>query len=258
MLEFMLFAHEPETLKLAWESGIERIVIDWETRNKQERQSGYHLEQNYLAEADLVAARKAFPGVLVCRINPVHGQSRSEIDRAIGCGADILMLPMFRTVQEVETFWELTAGRAKTMLLFETKESISVAAALGASVVEAYVGLNDLSLSMGQKFAFQPLEKDIVGGIRSHMPAAYFGFGAITVLGGGAPLETRLILTELARLQCNVVILRRAFKRDAYGKNWKNELDDIRSEYGKLLNRSCGEIAADRAGLLNRIREIVS
>ena len=196
----MLFAHEPKVLECAWESGIERIVIDWETRNKSARQRGYHLEQNYLNEANLLEARKVFPGELVCRINPINDRSAQEIDLAIGCGADVLILPMFKAVQDVDTFFNLVTGRAKTILLFETKQSVEIAKSFKAHRSEAYVGLNDLSISMQKKFAFHLLETDVVDRIRQCMPDSQFGFGAITLVDCGVPLETRFIrVTALSR-----------------------------------------------------------
>jgi len=58
------------------------------------------------------------------RINPIHDQTAYEIESALQQGADILMLPYFKTLAEVQTFLSLIKGRAKAYLLLETKEAV--------------------------------------------------------------------------------------------------------------------------------------
>ncbi len=254
----MLFAHEKALLEKAWGADISRVVVDWETRGKDERQHGYHLEQNNLAKSDLIRARKSFPGKIVCRINPIHDKSDVEITDAINSGSDIIMLPMFKTIHEVDEFITLVDKRAKTILLFESVEAIEIASKLrNREFEEVYIGLNDLSISLELKFAYQVIETDILDRMRNLFPDRNFGFGGITISGGGYPLSTELILTEMARLDCRNVIIRRAFKKDVEGKNWALEIAAIRNEYNKLKKRNQKEVVHDREQLLNKIREIV-
>lgn len=139
MFHFMLFAHEQLLLKKAWESGVDRILIDWEIRGKAERQHGYHLEQNYLTKTDLISAREFFPGQIVCRINPIRKESEAEIADAIKYGADMIMLPMFKTVKEVDRFLELVNNKAKTILLLENREAVSIADGLKKKSLTRYI-----------------------------------------------------------------------------------------------------------------------
>lgn len=66
------------------------------------------------------------------RINPIHQNvegyfdSKEEIDAAIDAGADILMLPFFRTVKEVEEFIAYVYGRVQTCLLLVTPEAANI------------------------------------------------------------------------------------------------------------------------------------
>jgi|TARA_B100000315_G_scaffold233462_1_gene246602 hypothetical protein len=254
----MLFAHEKTLLRKAWDAGISRVMVDWETREKEERQHGYHLEQNYLTRTDLIRARQSFPGKIVCRINPIHDKSDVEITDAIDNGADIIMLPMFKTVHEVDKFIALVGKRVETILLFESVEAIEIACKLrNREFEEAYIGLNDLSISLELRFAYQIMETNILDRMRDLFPDRIFGFGGITILGRGYPLPTELILTEMARLDCRSVIIRRAFKKDVEGKDWVLEIAAIRNEYNKLKKRKQKEVVHDREQLLNKIREIV-
>lgn len=45
----------------------------------------------------------------------------------IEAGADLLMLPYFKTAEEVQTFVKYVDGRAKTVLLVETPEAAAIA-----------------------------------------------------------------------------------------------------------------------------------
>ena len=118
----MLFAHKPEILKKAEDAGINRIVIDWEKRGKTERQHGYHLEQNFLGRNELISAKKSFSGKVICRVNPIHDQSEKEIGEAIDCGADMIMLPMFKTPDEVDRFLGIVSNEVGTILLLKIKK----------------------------------------------------------------------------------------------------------------------------------------
>lgn len=254
----MLFAHEKTLLRKAWDAGISRVVIDWETRGKDERQHGYHLEQNYIAKSDLIRVRKTFPGKMVCRINPIHDKSDVEITEAIDNGSDMIMLPMFKTIHEVDKFIAIVNKRAETILLFESVEAIDIACKLrNRDFSEVYIGLNDLRISLGLGFAYQIIELSILDKMRDLFPDKIFGFGGLTLLGKGYPLPTKLILTEMARLDCGSVIIRRAFKKDIEGKDWALEIAAIRNKYNKLKNRSLNEVDHDREQLLSKIREIV-
>ena len=65
-------------------------------------------------------------------MNPIHDalpnypSSKDEIEASIKAGADILMLPFFKTIQEVKQFVRYVNGRAKTLLLMETVEAANL------------------------------------------------------------------------------------------------------------------------------------
>ena len=51
---------------------------------------------------------------LVVRINPIHHGTKKEIDRRFEDGADIIMLPYFKTAKEVKKFILYVNKRAET------------------------------------------------------------------------------------------------------------------------------------------------
>lgn len=257
-MELMLFTNNAQLARNAAAAGVDRIVIDLEKRHKRARQHGYHLEQNDHTLEDVGRIKKAVRIPVVCRINPIWDGSASEVDRALDSGADVLMLPMFSTFEEAAHFIDLVAGRARTNLLFETKSAVELAPSLrDLKFDEAYVGLNDLRLSYGRRFAYQFLTDGTVGNVRACLPDHPFGFGGITVLGKGTPLSSRLIIGELARLGSSQVIVRRAFKRDVIGQNMAVEVRRIKKFYRECLSRSVAQVEDDRKKLCVAVESIV-
>jgi citrate lyase beta subunit len=57
---------------------------------------------------------------LFVRTNPPHPRLDEEIDRFGEAGAEVIMLPMFRTTEDAANFIEYIDGRAEVSLLIET------------------------------------------------------------------------------------------------------------------------------------------
>ena len=79
-------------------------------------------------------------------------------------------------------------------------------------VDEIHIGLNDLCISQGKKFLFQPLADGTVDAVCAKIKAAGipFGFGGFGRLGGGT-LPAAYIVAEHYRLGSSMSILSRAF-----------------------------------------------
>ena len=130
-LKLMYITNRPEIAQIAESAGVDRIFVDMEYIGKDLRQGGMDTVQSHHTIEDIKAVRGAIEQAeLLVRINPIHeatadyGSSEEEINATIATGADIIMLPYFKTAAEVKKFVDLVAGRAKTMLLFETPESV--------------------------------------------------------------------------------------------------------------------------------------
>ena len=93
---------------------------------------------------------------MMVRINSWYGGSLKEIEDVIAAGADIIMLPYWKTVEEVRAFLDAVHGRCKTSLLLETKEAVECIDQVLAmdGFDEIHIGLNDLHLSYGMSFMF--------------------------------------------------------------------------------------------------------
>lgn len=151
---------------------------------------------------------------MLVRVNPINPESKNEIDDVIGSGAQIVMLPMWKSVDDVKAFLEFVDGRARTILLLETKEAEQcLDEVLGLSGIdEIYIGLNDLHLSYGLTFMFELLTNGTVERICNKLKkkGIPYGFGGVSRIGDGM-LPAEYILIEHSRLGSSRVILSRGF-----------------------------------------------
>ena len=220
-MKLMYITNNPAVARIAEDAGVDWIFLDMEVIGKAFRQSGLDTVQNHHTIDDIMRIRKTISqSKLLVRINPIHDavdnypSSKDEIEASIEAGADILMLPYFKTVEEVKTFIHLVNGRAKTLLLLETVE----AANLIDDILEVpgidmiHLGLNDMHLELGMKFMFELLADGTVERLGDKIKAKGipFGFGGIATLDGGA-LQGSMVLKEHVRLGSSMVIVSRSF-----------------------------------------------
>lgn len=221
MLKLMYITNRPEVAAIAENAGVERIFVDMEYIGKSERQGGMDTVQSRHTIEDIRAIRACVKKAeVMVRCNPIHDEteeycsSKQEIDEAVKAGADIIMLPYFKTVDEVQTFIRLVGGRTKTLLLFETPDAVEAVDEILAldGIDEVFVGLNDLSLGYKKKFMFELLADGTVERLcntfkRKGIP---YGFGGIASLGKGL-LPSERVITEHYRLGSTCAILSRSF-----------------------------------------------
>lgn len=211
----MYITNSPKIAEIAEKAGVDRIFIDLETIGKAERQGGMDTVQSKHSLEDIPKIKANLKkSELLVRCNPIHNDSENEINAIIENGADIVMLPFFKTAEEVRSFLKFVDGRIKTCLLFETPEAVEKAdeiISLG-NIDEAYIGLNDLSLGYGKKFMFELLADGTVEKIclKFKLNNIPFGFGGIAAIGTGT-LPAEVILKEHYRLGSSSVILSRSF-----------------------------------------------
>ena len=220
-MKLMYITNNPVVARIAENAGVDWIFLDMEVIGKAFRQSGLNTVQNHHTVDDIKRIRKAIKkSKLLVRVNPIHDavdnypSSKDEIDASIEAGADILMLPYFKTVEEVKTFIRLVNGRAKTLLLLETVEAANLIDKIlevpGIDMI--HLGLNDMHLELGMKFMFELLADGTVERLGDKIKAKGipFGFGGIATLDGGA-LQGSMVLKEHVRLGSSMVIVSRSF-----------------------------------------------
>lgn len=220
-LKLMYITNRPDVAAIAEKNGVDRIFVDMEYIGKAARQGRMDTVQNHHTVEDVRKVRATISKAeLLVRVNPIHDatdeycSSEEEINAVIDAGADIVMLPYFKTIEEVHRFVNAVNGRVKTMLLLETKEAAAILDVILTmkGIDEIHIGLNDLAISRGKKFLFESLADGTVDRLCRKMEIAgkFYGFGGIASLGRGA-VPAELIIKEHYRLSSKMVILSRSF-----------------------------------------------
>lgn len=248
MIKLMLITNNPVFAIHAYDAGVQRIFVDLEILGKQERQG--HLDTVISSHSleDIKVIRAAVPECeLLVRINPLNECSAEEIDQAINNGADLIMLPMFTTLKEVEIIAALIGGRAKFIPLVETASGAGAIQDIVkvVGVDEVYIGLNDLHRDMGMSFMFEPLTDGTVDKLAKviNLAGLPFGFGGVARIGEGL-LPAEKLLAEHVRLGSSNVILSRTFHRRSESVNELESYMCLKTEVGKI--QGCIEQLAGR------------
>lgn len=257
---FYFITNSIDIAQFVAENGADRIFVDLEMLGKVERQGHLNTVISRHSLSDVVQVRAVVPaGRLMVRINPINENSVDEIDQVITAGADVVMLPMFRSPREVELFVRAVGGRARTSLLVETigameslHESVRV-----RGVDEVHIGLNDLHLELGRRFMFEPLAEGLVDRMAGILNDAFipFGIGGVARVGEGL-LPAELLLAEHARLGSTAAILSRSFHRQAGSVAEIRSQMDFGTEVHKLRRAYEQHMNATAAQLLDAHRKV--
>ena len=220
-LTLMYITNNPITAKIAQEAGVDRIWIDMEYIGKDERQNGMDTVKNHHTINDIKMLRPIVTKAeLMVRVNPLHEKtieycdSKQEIEDSINAGADILMLPMFKTAEDVRKFVSYVNGRVKVQLLLETAEAVeNIDKILEVEGIdEIHIGLNDLHLAYHKTFMFELLCDNTISNLckKFNNKKIKYGFGGIARVGLGM-LPAEYIITEHYHLGSTAAILSRGF-----------------------------------------------
>lgn len=221
MLKLMYITNQPEIAQIAESAGVDRIFVDMEFIGKDARQKGMDTVKSHHTVQDVARIKQSVEDAeVLVRVNPIHDElpdypsSENEINAVIEAGADIVMLPFFKTAEEVKTFLSLVGGRTKTMLLLETPEAVEIVDEILEipGIDEIHIGLNDLSIGYGRKFMFELLADGTVERLcfKFRKKGIPFGFGGVASVGKGT-LPSEYIIKEHYRLGSGCVILSRSF-----------------------------------------------
>lgn len=267
-LKLMYITNNPVIAAIAENCGVDRVFVDMEYIGKEARQSGLDTVKSHHTVEDVKHVRQVLNKTeLLVRINPIHENTKQEIDDVVDAGADIIMLPMAKTVDEVKTFVKLVNGRCKTMLLLETAEAReNIKLMLDAGGIDmVHIGLNDLHLSYKMKFMFELLTdgtvEELCNTIKSYnIP---YGFGGIARIGFGM-LPAEYVIAEHYRLGSSTAILSRSFC-DIYKMNdvekieqlFKQEILKIRAYEDELSEKDFNYFCENKDEIIRRVRTIV-
>lgn len=229
-IKLMYIANEPNIAHIAERNGVDRIFVDLEVRNKAKRQKNIDSVKSHHCLDDINKIKDTLTTAeLLVRSNAMYEGSQKEINEIVSRGADIVMLPMWETVDDAKRFRDYIDGRAKVMLLLETipaEKSLDEVLELDG-IDEILIGLNDLHLQYKLKFLFELLANGKIDELMNKMVAKGLpcGFGGIASLDKGM-ISGRNILAEHYRLHSSMAILSRSFCDTSKIKN-EDEIENI-------------------------------
>lgn len=237
-MRLFMITNSPSIAKFAVQNGVERIFIDLEVNGKLDRQGHLDTLMSNHDISDIGSIRNVIGNAeLLVRINPMHEGSALEIDEVVAANADIIMLPMFRSVEEVVHLCKLVNARARICLLAETKEALDLLPSCiqVPGVNEVHIGLNDLSIDLKLPFMFEPFVNGTVERAAEILKKAGvpFGIGGIARCGEGL-LLAEMILLEHFRMGSSAAILSRTFHRQATSVEQINNNMDFAEEVRKI------------------------
>jgi hypothetical protein len=260
MLELIQITNDPAFARRCDVLAGLRLFVDLERMGKAQRQAGRNTFISAHAPDDVGKVKAALRRTpLMVRVNPLHEGTLHEVDSALRQGADRLMLPMFTRASEVREFVARVGGRAPVTLLLETAAALESLEQWIATpgLDEVYVGLNDLHLSLGHRFMFEPLALGLVDRVATAAKSQRlkFGFGGIARLDEGL-LPGRDVLAEHLRLGSGAVILSRTFHRGDDGGSFEAEVAKLRLAEAQLAQRTPTQVEQDARRIASVIRGI--
>ena len=268
MIDLLTITNNPELAARCDQLEGMRLFVDLERIGKAERQKGRDTFITSHAVDDVGRIKAVLRrSTLMVRVNPYQLEnpeaSRAEVNAVIAQGADLLMLPMFTDARQIRAFSDLVDGRVPIVPLLETVGALeSLPEWLDTpGIYEVFVGLNDLHLSLGCLFMFEPLLQGHVDRVAAatQLRGLRLGFGGIARVDEGV-LPGRDVLGEHLRLGSQAVILSRTFNRTGGEKSFEAAVAALRAAEAELLLRTSIQIESDRtrvAGLIAGLSQSV-
>ena len=245
-LKLMYITNRVDVALVAEKYGVDRIWVDLETLGKEERQKNMNTVKSNHCIDDIKRIKPVLStSEMLVRVNPWNENSVEEINDVIDAGADMIMLPMWKSVNDVQNFLNVVNNRCKTTLLLETKEAVECLDDVlnNCNMDEIHIGLNDLHLSYGLTFMFELLANGKVEEITKKIrnKGIPYGFGGIAKLGEG-DLPAEKIVMEHYRLGSTRAILSRSFCNtalikdiDKIDKVFEKNIKDLRNFEDSLI-----------------------
>ena len=266
-MDFILITNDAIRAGIAQDAGVDFVMVDLEINGKVARQGHLNTVISRHTMEDVARVRQVLrTSKLLVRVNPLFEGSKEEIDQVAEMGADAIMLPMFTRPSEASEFVSLVKQRAEAWLLLETAAAlVRVDDILQVEGIDAiHVGLNDLHLSLGLNFMFEPLAHGFIDPLGRLVAACgvKLGIGGVARLGGGL-LNARLVLSEHVRLGSRQVILSRDFLQilelpeSEARTTLTYEISRLRAEVQRLRASSTDELRENHRDLREAVRTIV-
>jgi len=225
MLRLLYITNDEKIALIAEKAGVDWIFIDLEIKGKEQRQQGRNTVISAHTIDDIKKIKKVLStSKIMVRINPIGDWSKDEIIDVIEAGADIIMLPYFKTSVEVKEFLKFINRRVKTCLLVETMDAVDKIDEISTfdGIDYIHIGLNDIHIERKTDFMFEFLADGYVDNLvikikKYNIP---FGFGGVAYMESDLLPLAKDIIAEHYRIGSSGVILARSFIDSSNIKNY--------------------------------------
>lgn len=268
-MELFLIVNNPDIAHFAVKCGVSRLFVDLEYMGKEQRQKGLNTWKSNQTAADVTTIKEAATGGhVMVRINPLFEGTKAEIDDVIARGADSVMLPMFRSSDELAQFLEILDGRAEAIPLIETASALKEIPNFGSQLplTRVHIGLNDLHLDLGHRFMFEPIEKGLLEEAATIFKEhnIKFGIGGLARAGEGI-ISPEYLIGEHVRLGSDAAILSRTFHRcaedlcDLKAKvDLFDEIEKLQALYRSFIKADPGLLEKNRVATVAKINDVLN
>ena len=268
-VKYFFITDDHEVAGFIDQHGVSFAFIDLEVLGKQQRQGGQDTVISQHDRESIPSVRQALKNArAMVRVNPLNPETANEVDYCIDAGAELLMLPMFRSACELEQVIRLVGGRVPVIPLVETAGAVEDLERIVRleGIEQIHFGLNDLKLDLGLSFLFESVANGLIDRVaetcqRASMP---FGVGGVARAAGGL-IPGKMVLGEYLRVGAMATILSRDFHHRAKNLSdlkakvdFPDEMAQLRQAEVELLRRSQREIEADRSEFVRRVQRIVA
>ena len=264
MIELIYLTNIIDEVKIVDDLSIDWVFCDLEYIGKNIRQKG---RDTIISKHSLKDVKNISSVIknskLIVRTNPIGEWSANDLNalRKIP-KIDMLMLPYFKEVNEVERFLELIYYHdSEPCLLIETIDAINNL----DKILDLYefkyvhIGLNDIHIERKTNSMFEPFVDGLLDKISKILlnKKQKFGIGGIGKIDLNLKPSAESILIEHKRLGSEGVILSRTFKGvfnndvASFSKQLENSINDLRKAEKRILNYSNYKIQGNRKVMLN-------
>ena len=120
-MKLFLFTSELKLAKLAEQSGIDSVMIDWEQKTAESEGADGSVDTTH--DLEQLVSELEIP--VSVRINGTKDHLEDEVNIACEYGAQYIMLPMAKHEDDIYKFIDLVNGRAQTIIQIETQQLVN-------------------------------------------------------------------------------------------------------------------------------------
>ena len=268
-MKYFFITDDPQVASFVDHHGVEYVFVDLESLGKQERQGGFDTVISQHDRNSIPPVKQSLSDArLMVRINPLHSGTPNEVDYCINAGAELIMLPMFRSATELIQVTRFVGGRVPMIPLVETAGAVRDLEKIVEidGIEQLHFGLNDLRLDMGLSFLFESVANGLIDRVADtcHEASMPFGVGGVARAAGGL-IPGKMVLGEYLRVGALATILSRDFHHRAKDLDdlkakvdFPSEIEQLRVAEAELHQRSPQEVESDRAEFARRVQQVVA